>query len=61
MRKGKTTLVKSRETVGGYPSGDRLISELKPPPPGPAPGAKSKPSSAASGKDGQSDSDSGAR
>jgi hypothetical protein len=26
---------------GGYPSGDRLVSELPPPPPGPAPGAKS--------------------
>lgn len=34
-----------RETVGGYPLGDRLITELDPPPPGPAPGAKVKPSS----------------
>lgn len=33
-----------RETVGGYPLGDRPITELEPPPPGPGPGAKVKPS-----------------
>lgn len=50
MGKVKSTHVKLRDTVGGYPSGDRLITELKPPPPGPAPGAKAKPSNADSGK-----------
>jgi hypothetical protein len=39
--KGKPT--KYRETRGGYPAGDVLISDLKPPPPGPAPGMKEKP------------------
>lgn len=28
-------------TVGGYPSGPRLISDLKPPPTGPGPGSRS--------------------
>jgi hypothetical protein len=39
MAKDKTSTVKPREEVGGYPAGDTLVSELKPPPPGPAPGA----------------------
>lgn len=40
MAKDKRTRTKSREERGGYPAGDKLVSELKPPPPGPAPGAK---------------------
>jgi len=40
MPKDKTTRTKPREERGGYPAGDKLVSELKPPPPGPAPGAK---------------------
>jgi hypothetical protein len=50
MAKDEGTPVKLRETRGGYPSGDKLISDLKPPPPGPAPGAKAKPSNVDSGK-----------
>jgi len=42
MAKDEGTPVKLRETRGGYPSGDKLISDLKPPPPGPAPGCESK-------------------
>lgn len=61
MKKVRTKPTKRRETVGGYPAGDMLVSDLPPPPPGPAPGAKAKPSTAASGKDGQSDGDSSAR
>lgn len=53
MGKVKSTHLKLRDTVGGYPSGGRLITELKPPPPGPAPGAKAKP---ANDKSGQGDS-----
>jgi hypothetical protein len=40
MAKDKTSTVKPREERGGYPAGDKLVSELKPPPPGPAPGSK---------------------
>jgi hypothetical protein len=40
MAKGKRKSTKPVETRGGYPAGDKLVSELKPPPPGPAPGAK---------------------
>jgi hypothetical protein len=40
MSKNRGATVKQRETRGGYPAGDKLISELKPPPPGPAPGGK---------------------
>jgi hypothetical protein len=40
MVKGKRKSTKPVETRGGYPAGDKLVSELKPPPPGPAPGAK---------------------
>ena len=40
MSKDKSVAVKPRETRGGYPAGDKLVSELKPPPSGPAPGAK---------------------
>jgi hypothetical protein len=29
-------------TRGGYPAGDKLVSELSPPPKGPAPGEKPK-------------------
>jgi hypothetical protein len=29
-------------TRGGYPAGDKLVSELSPPPRGPAPGEKPK-------------------
>jgi hypothetical protein len=29
-------------TKGGYPAGDKLVSELSPPPRGPAPGEKPK-------------------
>lgn len=29
-------------TRGGYPAGDKLVSELSPPPKGPGPGAKPK-------------------
>jgi hypothetical protein len=29
-------------TKGGYPAGDKLVSELSPPPKGPAPGEKPK-------------------
>ena len=43
MAKVKSRYVKLRDTVGGYPSGDRLITDLEPPPPGPAPGAKARP------------------
>jgi hypothetical protein len=61
MAKDEGTPVKLRETRGGYPSGDKLITDLKSPPPGPAPGAKAKPSSAESGKgesgDGHSDTE----
>jgi hypothetical protein len=39
MANGKNKPSKQRETHGGYPAGDTLVSELKPPPPGPAPGA----------------------
>ena len=56
MAKVKSTYVKLRDTVGGYPSGDRLITDLEPPPPGPAPGAKEKPSNANSGKSDSGDS-----
>ncbi len=31
---------KPTEKKGGYPAGDKLVSELPPPPKGPAPGAK---------------------
>jgi hypothetical protein len=31
---------------GGYPAGDKLVSDLGPPPSGPGAGAKPKPSSA---------------
>ena len=41
---------KARETRGGYPAGDKLISELKPPPTGPAPGGKSAASASADGR-----------
>lgn len=40
MAKDKRMRTKPREERGGYPAGDKLVSELKPPPPGPAPGAK---------------------
>ena len=40
MSKNRGAAVKQRETRGGYPAGDKLISELKPPPPGPAPGGR---------------------
>lgn len=41
MGEKKTTpATKPRETRGGYPAGDKLVSELKPPPPGPAPGGR---------------------
>lgn len=56
MGKVKSTRMKLRDTVGGYPSGDRLITELEPPPPGPAPGAKAKLSNADSGKGDSGDS-----
>lgn len=42
-RESKNEPVDHPEERGGYPSGDRLISELKPPPPGPAPGANKPP------------------
>ena len=42
-RDSKSAPVEPPEERGGYPSGDRLISELKPPPPGPAPGASKPP------------------
>jgi hypothetical protein len=58
MAKDEGAPVKLRETRGGYPSGDKLISDLKPPPPGPAPGAKAKPSDANSGRGDTGDSDS---
>ena len=29
-------------TRGGYPAGDKLVSELSPPPKGPGPGARPK-------------------
>ena len=35
---------------GGYPAGNKLVTELKPPPSGPAPGAKPAPSSSGSSK-----------
>jgi hypothetical protein len=50
MAKDQGEPVKLRETRGGYPSGDKLISDLKPPPPGPAPGAQAKPADADTGK-----------
>lgn len=56
MAKDEETPAKLRETRGGYPSGDKLISDLKPPPPGPAPGATAKPSNADAGKGDASDS-----
>ena len=40
MVKEKATTPKRREKRGGYPAGDKLVSQLSPPPPGPAPGAK---------------------
>jgi hypothetical protein len=40
MAKQKEAKSRRPQTKGGYPAGDRLISELPPPPPGPAPGAK---------------------
>lgn len=52
MTKDKTVTVRQRETRGGYPAGNKLISELKPPPPGPAPGGKRP-----SGDSGKSTSD----
>jgi hypothetical protein len=51
MTKGKSTTAPQRETRGGYPAGDKLISELKPPPPGPAPGVKAANSSDAGNAD----------
>jgi hypothetical protein len=32
MAKHKSTTVRPREERGGYPAGDKLVSELKPPP-----------------------------
>ena len=41
MRKRKERKKKPRPLgTGGYPAGDKLVSELTPPPPGPAPGAR---------------------
>ena len=51
MSKDKSVAAKPVEERGGYPSGDKLMTELKPPPPGPAPGAK--PSGNDSGKVGR--------
>lgn len=50
MSRDKAVTVKLRETRGGYPAGDKLVSELKPPPPGPAPGAKRPGSALGNGK-----------
>ena len=40
MGKSKSTTAKPPEERGGYPAGNKLVSELKPPPAGPAPGSK---------------------
>lgn len=40
MGKPKSTAVRPVDKRGGYPAGNKLVTELKPPPPGPAPGAK---------------------
>lgn len=40
MDKRKSIPSKPIDERGGYGSGDKLVSDLKPPPPGPAPGAK---------------------
>jgi hypothetical protein len=39
----------SLEGRGGYPAGDKLVSELGPPPTGPGAGVKSRPSSESNG------------
>jgi hypothetical protein len=33
---------RSVQTRGGYPAGDKLVTDLAPPPKGPGPGAKPK-------------------
>jgi hypothetical protein len=40
MGKSQRSAPKPIDKRGGYPAGDKLVSELKPPPSGPAPGAK---------------------